>query len=125
MKRIMFATDFSERSDQALRRVVILARAHDAVLQIVHVVDDDRPRRIVDHEVNDGGKAGLARGKVDPGAREGVCIPGSLNTAPVVLMRMAFHVENHRQACQMQAYQCLLLSGTAVQRPPLNPALRS
>lgn len=53
MKRIMFATDFSERSDRALRRAVILARSHDAVLEIVHVVDDDRPRRIVDHEVND------------------------------------------------------------------------
>ncbi len=53
MKKIMFATDFSERSDRALRRAVILARAHDAVLEIVHVVDDDRPRRIVDHEVND------------------------------------------------------------------------
>lgn len=53
MKRIMFATDFSERSDRALRRAVILARAHEAVLEIVHVVDDDRPRRIVDHESND------------------------------------------------------------------------
>ena len=53
MKRIMFATDFSERSDRALSRAVILAKAHDAVLEIVHVVDDDRPRRIVDHEVND------------------------------------------------------------------------
>jgi len=53
LKRIMFATDFSERSDRALRRAVILARAHDAVLEIVHVVDDDRPRRIVDHEAND------------------------------------------------------------------------
>ncbi len=53
MRRIMFATDFSERSDRALRRAIILARAHDAVLEIVHVVDDDRPRRIVDHEVED------------------------------------------------------------------------
>ena len=53
MKKIMLATDFSERSDRALRRAAILARAHDAVLEIVHVVDDDRPRRIVDHEVND------------------------------------------------------------------------
>lgn len=53
MQRIMLATDFSERSDRALRRAVILARAHDAVLDNVHVVDDDRPRRIVEHEVND------------------------------------------------------------------------
>jgi nucleotide-binding universal stress UspA family protein len=53
MHRILLATDFSERSDRALRRAVILARQHGAALDIVHVVDDDRPRRIVDHEVND------------------------------------------------------------------------
>ena len=51
--RIMLATDFSERSDRALRRAVILARQHQAGLHILHVVDDDRPRRIVDHEVGD------------------------------------------------------------------------
>ncbi len=53
MQRIMLATDFSERSDRALRRAVILARQHGAALDVVHVVDDDRPRRIVDHEVSD------------------------------------------------------------------------
>jgi len=53
MQRIMLATDFSERSDRALRRAVILARAHDASLDVVHVVDDDRPRRIVDHDASD------------------------------------------------------------------------
>lgn len=53
MQRIMLATDFSERSDRALRRAVILARQHGASLEVVHVVDDDRPRRIVDHEVGD------------------------------------------------------------------------
>ncbi|MDT8856954.1 universal stress protein [Paracoccaceae bacterium Fryx2] len=53
MQRIMLATDFSERSDRALRRAVLLARAHGAALDLVHVVDDDRPRRIVDHEAVD------------------------------------------------------------------------
>lgn len=53
MQRIMLATDFSERSDRAFRRAVILARQHGAALDIVHVVDDDRPRRIVDHEMAD------------------------------------------------------------------------
>jgi nucleotide-binding universal stress UspA family protein len=53
MQRIMLATDFSERSDRALRRAVLLARAHGAVLDLVHVVDDDRPRRIVDHDATD------------------------------------------------------------------------
>ena len=50
MQRIMLATDFSERSDRALRRAVLLARAHGAVLDLLHVVDDDRPRRFVEHE---------------------------------------------------------------------------
>lgn len=53
MKRIMHATDFSERSDRALRRAVLLARESAARLDLVHVVDDDRPRRIVDHETAD------------------------------------------------------------------------
>ncbi len=53
MQRIMLATDFSERSDRALRRAALLARAHGAVLDLVHVVDDDRPRRIVEHEATE------------------------------------------------------------------------
>ncbi len=50
MQRIMLATDFSERSDRALRRAVILARAHGARIVLVHVVDDDRPRSIVEQD---------------------------------------------------------------------------
>ncbi|MCB6179053.1 universal stress protein [Rhodobacter sp. Har01] len=67
MQRIMLATDFSERSDRALRRAVILARQHGAALDLLHVVDDDRPRRIVDHEVNDARQllAELARSLKD------------------------------------------------------------
>jgi nucleotide-binding universal stress UspA family protein len=63
MQQIMLATDFSERSDRALRRAVILARAHGASLDLVHVVDDDRPRRIVDHDAADARQmlADLAR----------------------------------------------------------------
>lgn len=50
MKTIMLATDFSERSDRALRRATLLARQFGASLLVVHVVDDDQPRRIVDSE---------------------------------------------------------------------------
>lgn len=50
MKKIMLATDFSERSDRALRRATLLARQFGGTLSIVHVVDDDQPRRIVDSE---------------------------------------------------------------------------
>jgi len=53
MRRIMLATDFSERSDRALRRAVTLARATGAGMDLVHAVDDDRPRRIVERETDD------------------------------------------------------------------------
>jgi len=50
MTTIMVATDFSERSDRALRRATLLARQFEATMLMVHVVDDDQPRRIVDAE---------------------------------------------------------------------------
>lgn len=50
MKHIMIATDFSERSDRALRRATLLSKQFDARLSIVHVVDDDRPQRMLEKE---------------------------------------------------------------------------
>jgi len=50
MKHIMIATDFSERSDRALRRATLLAKQFGARLSIVHVVDDDRPQRMLERE---------------------------------------------------------------------------
>jgi nucleotide-binding universal stress UspA family protein len=50
MKRILVATDFSTRSDRALRRAVLLAGAHGAALTLVHVVDDDQPADLVGHQ---------------------------------------------------------------------------
>lgn len=43
MTSILVATDFSVRSDRALRRAIILATCLRLPLRIVHVVDDDRP----------------------------------------------------------------------------------
>ncbi|MGQ7848137.1 universal stress protein [Granulosicoccus sp. 3-233] len=53
MQSILLATDFSERSDRALRRAVLLARGSGSRIHLLHVVDDDRPRRIVDHDTAD------------------------------------------------------------------------
>ena len=50
MKTIMVATDFSERSDRALRRATLLARQFGASIVLVHVVDDDQPQWIVESE---------------------------------------------------------------------------
>lgn len=42
MKRILVATDFSTRSDRAIRRASLLAKQFGASLTIVHAVDDDK-----------------------------------------------------------------------------------
>lgn len=47
MKQIMVATDFSTRSDRALRRATLLARQTGALISILHVVDSDRPEYLV------------------------------------------------------------------------------
>lgn len=50
MKHVMVATDFSERSDRALRRATLLAREIGARMTLITAVDEDRPRRLVDEE---------------------------------------------------------------------------
>lgn len=47
MRRVLVATDFSTRSDRAIRRGVLLARTLDADLILIHVVDGDQPRSLV------------------------------------------------------------------------------
>jgi nucleotide-binding universal stress UspA family protein len=43
MKRIVVPTDFSTRSDRAIRRATLMARQFSAEILLVHVVDDDQP----------------------------------------------------------------------------------
>lgn len=50
MERILVPTDFSERSDRGLRRATLLAKRFGASLHLLHVVDPDRPQRIVQAE---------------------------------------------------------------------------
>lgn len=48
--RILAATDFSTRSQRALRRAGLLARTHDAELTLVHVVEDDQPVALMERD---------------------------------------------------------------------------
>src|SRR6478672_9043842 len=48
--RIVAATDFSTRSNRALRQAGLLAKGAGSELDIVHVVDDDRPPQMLDME---------------------------------------------------------------------------
>jgi nucleotide-binding universal stress UspA family protein len=45
---ILVATDFSPRSDRALRRAAMLAKQFGMALSLVHVVDDDQPQYLID-----------------------------------------------------------------------------
>jgi nucleotide-binding universal stress UspA family protein len=50
MRSIVVATDFSTRSDRAIRRAILLAKATTAELTLVHGVDDDQPPHLIDIE---------------------------------------------------------------------------
>ncbi|MGD9742567.1 MAG: universal stress protein [Dongiaceae bacterium] len=53
---ILAATDFSIRSQRAVRRAGLLAGERDAELILVHVVDDDQPAALVDIEKREAGR---------------------------------------------------------------------
>lgn len=71
MQKLLCATDFSERSDRALRRAMLVAREENAVLDLVHVVDDDRPKQFVDHDAT-GARALLRQQVATLGSVDGV-----------------------------------------------------
>lgn len=50
ISKILVATDFSSRSDRAVRRSVLLAREFGAAVDLVHVIDNDQPERILKPE---------------------------------------------------------------------------
>jgi nucleotide-binding universal stress UspA family protein len=79
MQRILVATDFSARSDRALRRAVLLARQTGAILSLVHVVDDDQPAAIVEVEREAAGRL------LDELARTLVEVDGVTADARIVL----------------------------------------
>jgi universal stress protein E len=51
--QILAATDFSTRSNRALRQAGLLAQSGTAQLHIVHVVDDDQPEELVRMETRE------------------------------------------------------------------------
>ena len=48
MKKIIVATDLSERSDRALRRATLLAKRSGAEILLAHFGDDDRPAHVME-----------------------------------------------------------------------------
>jgi universal stress protein E len=54
--QILAATDFSTRSNRALRQAGLLAQPAGAQLHVLHVVDDDRPDELVGMEKREAGR---------------------------------------------------------------------
>jgi nucleotide-binding universal stress UspA family protein len=54
--RFIVATDFSTRSDRALRRGSILAKSTQGSMTLVHIIDDDQPRELVELESGEARK---------------------------------------------------------------------
>lgn len=50
MDRILVATDFSTRSDRALRRAILIAKRLGATLSLAHVVDGDQAPAMIEAE---------------------------------------------------------------------------
>ncbi|UZK68828.1 universal stress protein [Sphingomonas sp. S1-29] len=50
MENILVATDFSARSDRALRRAMHIARRRNSVIYLLHVVDGDQPHRLIESD---------------------------------------------------------------------------
>lgn len=81
MQSIVVATDFSERSDRAVRRAAELAKARDCRLVLLHVVDDDRPYRLL--EIEQDAALMLLREAARPLADQGIAVePLVLKGAP-------------------------------------------
>jgi universal stress protein E len=55
--QILAATDFSTRSNRALRQAGLLAQAGRGQLHILHVVDDDQPDELIDREKREAERA--------------------------------------------------------------------
>ena len=76
---IVVATDFSTRSDRALRRSSIIAKRTGAELLLVHVVDNDQPQYIIDAEVD-------ASSSLLDEATQGLCSVDSLSAGSRVIV---------------------------------------
>ena len=88
--RILAATDFSTRSQRALRRAGLLARDAGAHLSLVHVVDDDQPAGLIELETREAERylrehidstAELREVQCDPIVVSGDAFDGILRTA--------------------------------------------
>jgi universal stress protein E len=80
--QILAATDFSTRSNRALRQAGLLAQGSNHQVALVHVVDDDQPRELVEMEKREAVRILAEQISVMPELREVQCRPMVVAGAP-------------------------------------------
>jgi universal stress protein E len=73
--QILAATDFSTRSYRALRRAGLLAQSRGTELALVHVVDDDQPKDLVEIEKREAARILVEQVSAVPELRGVQCRP--------------------------------------------------
>ena len=76
---IVAATDFSTRSNRAVRQAGLLARSRDAQLHLVHVVDEDRPADLVRLEAREALQVLVEQIASMPELQQVACSPTVVN----------------------------------------------
>jgi nucleotide-binding universal stress UspA family protein len=80
--KILAATDFSTRSNRALRQAGLLAQASGASLAVVHVVDDDQPQGLLDLERREANEILREQISVMPELQKAKCNPLVVTGSP-------------------------------------------
>lgn len=80
--KILAATDFSTRSNRALRQAGLLAQASGASLAVVHVVDDDQPQGLLDMERREANEILREQISVMPELQKAKCNPLVVTGSP-------------------------------------------
>jgi nucleotide-binding universal stress UspA family protein len=80
--QILAATDFSTRSNRAVRQAGLLAQARKARLGLVHIVDDDRPQDLVAMEKREAQRILAEQIAAVPELRGVQCLPIAVEGDP-------------------------------------------
>ena len=80
--KILAATDFSTRSNRALRQAGLLAQASGASLSVVHVVDDDQPQALLEMERREANEILREQISVMPELQKAKCNPLVVTGSP-------------------------------------------
>lgn len=92
--KILAATDFSTRSNRALRQAGLLAQPGSAEIHIVHVVDDDQPDQLIDLEKHEAERLLSEQVQSMPELRDAHALPRVVSGDPFDgILRVAAEIQ--------------------------------